>query len=110
MLQVFCQIPTEDEYVIHIYHHKIIGEGPQYIIHQYYESCWSICQTKGHDYPFKNTFFGIEISLPYIILFHWDLVVARLQVNLTEKIGSLELVMKVINLGNWVRVPDCDFV
>jgi hypothetical protein len=61
-----------------------------------------------HDYPFGKRLFGIERSLPYICLFYWNLVVARLQVSIAEKIGSLELVKKVINLGNWVSVPDCD--
>ena len=37
-------------------------------------------------------------------------MVARLHVNLTEKLGSLEMVKKVINLRNWVLVLDCDFV
>jgi hypothetical protein len=37
-------------------------------------------------------------------------VVARLQVNLAEEIFPLELVKKVINPGNGVAVPDCDFV
>jgi hypothetical protein len=37
-------------------------------------------------------------------------VVARLQVNLAEELFPLELVKKVINPGNGVAVPDCDFV
>jgi hypothetical protein len=37
-------------------------------------------------------------------------VVARLQVNLGEEIFPLELVKKVINPGNGVAVPNCDFV
>jgi len=37
-------------------------------------------------------------------------VVARLQVNLVEELFPLELVKKVINLGNGVAVPDYDFV
>jgi hypothetical protein len=36
-------------------------------------------------------------------------VVARLQVNLAEEISPLELVKKVINPGNGVVVPNCDF-
>jgi hypothetical protein len=77
MLQVFHPTLVEDEDIIQIYHHKIIGERPQDIIHQPHESGWGIRQTKGHDQPFKNTFFGLESSLPYISLFYWDLVVAQ---------------------------------
>jgi hypothetical protein len=110
MLQVFHPTLVEDEDVIQIHHHKIIGERPQDIIHHPHESCWGICQAKGHDQPFKKTFFGLEGSLPYIGLLYWDLVVAGLQINLTEVFSPLELVKEIVNLGNWVPVPDCDFI
>jgi hypothetical protein len=42
-------------------------------------------------------------------MLYWDLVVAKLQVNLAKKLGSLELVKKVVNSGNWILIPDCDF-
>jgi hypothetical protein len=45
-----------DEDVIQIHHYKIIGERPQDIIHHPHE-IWGIFQTKGHDQPFKKTFF-----------------------------------------------------
>jgi hypothetical protein len=70
MLQVFYLILVEDEDVIQIHHHKIIGERPQDIIHHPHESCWGIYQTKGHDQSFKKTLFGIEGSLPYIGLIY----------------------------------------
>jgi len=110
ILQVFFPILSKGEDVIHIYHEKGIGEGPQYIIHQSHESYWTIFQTKGHDYPFEKIFFGLESNLPYISIFYWELVVAILPVNVTEGLASLELVKKFLNSGNWVPVPDCDFV
>jgi hypothetical protein len=67
---VFCPILVEDEDVIQIHNHKIIGEMPQDIVHYSHESCWGICQAKGHDQPFKNTLFGLEGSLPYINLLY----------------------------------------
>jgi hypothetical protein len=69
MLQVFCPTLVEDEYIIHIYPHKIIGEGSQDIIHQLHKIVWGIHQTKGHGQPFKKTLFGLESNLPYIGLF-----------------------------------------
>jgi hypothetical protein len=68
MLQVFLPILVVDEDVIQIHHHKRIDERPPYIIHHPHEICWGIHQTKGHDQPFKNTFYGIEGSFPYICL------------------------------------------
>jgi hypothetical protein len=60
MLQVFYPIIVVDEYVIQLHHLKKNGEWLQDIIHHPHESCWDILQTKGHDQPFKNTFFGLE--------------------------------------------------
>jgi hypothetical protein len=86
------------------------GERPQYIIHHPHESCWGVFQDKGHENPFKNTFFGLERSLPYINFLYWDLEVVKLQINLTEAFSPLELVKEIVNLGNWVSVPDSDFI
>jgi hypothetical protein len=41
--------------------------------------------------------FRIESILPYISPFYWDLVVARVHINLTKVLVSLELVEKVVN-------------
>jgi hypothetical protein len=43
-------------------------------------------------------------------MFYRDLVVARLQINLTEVFPPHEFIKKVINLGNQVLVSDCDFI
>jgi hypothetical protein len=107
---VFHPILVVDEDAIQIQHHKIIGERLQYIISHPHESCWAIRQTKGHDQPFKKTLFGLEGSFPYICLLYWDLMVARLQINLTEVFFPLELVKEISNLGNRVSIPDCDFI
>jgi hypothetical protein len=67
-------------------------------------------QAKGHDQPFKNTFFGLEGSFPYIYLLYWDLIVAILQINLTKLFGPLELVKEIIDSWNRVSIPDYDFI
>jgi hypothetical protein len=107
---VFHPILVEHEDVIQICHHKRIGERPQDIIYHPHEIFWGIFQAKGHDQPFKKTFFGLEGSLPYISLIYWDLLVVVLQINLTEIFGPLQLVKEIFNLGNWVPIPDCDFI
>ena len=110
MPHVLTQCSSKDEDVIQIYHHKRIGERPQYILHHHHESCCGICQSKGHEHPFKETFFGLEGSLSYISLLYWDLVVARLQINLIEVFFLLDLVKEIINSWNLVPVPDYDFI
>jgi hypothetical protein len=87
-----------------------IGESLQDIVHHSHESCWGICETKGHNQPFKTTFFRLEGSFPYICLIYWDLMVAKLQINLTEVFIPLELVKEIIDSGNQVPIPDCDFI
>jgi hypothetical protein len=39
---------------------------------------------KGMTNHSKRPSFDLKADLPYICLFYWDLVVARLQINLTE--------------------------
>ena len=82
----------------------------QYIIHHPHESCWGIRQAKGHDQPFKKNFFVLEVNLPYIGLLYWDLVVAELRINLIEVFGLFEMVKEIVNSGNLVLIPDCDFI
>jgi hypothetical protein len=78
MLQVFEPSLDVNENVIQIYHYKSIGEWSQDIVHHPHEIGWRICQTKGHEQPFKNDFLLLEGGFPYICLFYRDLVVARL--------------------------------
>jgi hypothetical protein len=100
MLQVLCPNLVEHEDVIQIYHHKIIGQRPQYIIHDPHESFLGIHQAKWHDQSFKNTFFRLEGNIPYIGLLYLDLVVAKIQINITEVFSPLERVKEIFNLGN----------
>jgi hypothetical protein len=43
-------------------------------------------------------------------MFFWDLVVARLQINLTKVFVPCEMIKEVVDLGNRVSVTDCDFI
>jgi hypothetical protein len=110
VLQMFFLGPTEYEDVIQIYDHKRVCEWPQDIIHHPHECHWSISQAKRHDQPFKKAFFRFEGCFPYISLFYQNLVVARLQINLTKELGTLKLIKKIINLGDQVSVLDNDLV
>jgi hypothetical protein len=70
---------------------------------------WEFVKPKGTTIHSKIPSLYLKVFFHTSFFFYWDLVVARLQVNLTEVLGSLELVKKVINFGNWVLIPDCDF-
>jgi hypothetical protein len=43
-------------------------------------------------------------------MFYGDLVVSKIHISLTKVLGPLDLVEKVINSGNWIPVPDSNFV
>jgi hypothetical protein len=49
VFQVFFPTLVEDEDLIQIYNHKVIGEGMKYVIHQPHEGGWVIHQAKGND-------------------------------------------------------------
>jgi hypothetical protein len=38
------------------------------------------------------------------------LVIVTLHIYLVEEIGTLELINKIINLGDWVSIIDGDFI
>jgi hypothetical protein len=110
MLQVFCPSLVVYENVNQIHHYKTIGERSQDIIHHPHKHFRSIFQTKGHDQPFKNTFFSLKGDLPHICMFYWELVVARLQINLNEVFVPHKLIKEVIDSGNRVPVSNRDFI
>jgi hypothetical protein len=43
-------------------------------------------------------------------MFYWDLVVARLHINITKVFGPRELIKEVVDLGNRLSVLDSDFI
>jgi hypothetical protein len=110
MLQVFRPSLVVDEDVIQIHHYKIIGERLHDIINHPHGICWRIFQTKRLDQTFKNTFFRLEGGLPYICLFYGNIVVDRLQINLTKVFGPLELIKEIVDSRNRVPVSDFDFI
>jgi len=110
VLKMLDLILLEDEDVIQIYDHKIICERLQDVIHHPNEICWSISQAKRHDQPHKNTLYRLEGNVPYIGFLNRYLVVARLQINLTKKLGSLKFAKNIINPWNWILIHGCEFV
>ena len=55
-------------------------------------------------------FIGFEGGIQYIYGLYWNLVIARLQIDLAKILGPLELIQKVTNLWDWIPIPDNDFV
>jgi hypothetical protein len=110
VLQIFLLGFSKDEDVIPIYDQKGVCEWSQYIIHHPHEFSWGISQDRIHEKPLKDIFFKLEGYLPYINFLNRHLVVARLQINITEKFGSLELIKEIFNLRDGVLVFYCDLL
>ena len=92
---------VKNEYVIEINNHKRINEWSKDIIHQPHKCGKSICKTKKHNQPFKQTFLKLECSLPYICWINWYLVIPRSQINFFKELSPPKLVQEVINMRNW---------
>jgi len=88
----------------------MIGEWLEDIIHHPHESYWSICQLERHDQPLEKAFLIFDGSLPNIGMLNGHLMIARLQINISEVLCTLELVDKVVDPGNGILISDCDFV
>jgi hypothetical protein len=65
---------------------------------------------KGMTNHSKRPSFDLKAVFHTSVLFYRDLVVARLQINLTEVFGPRELIKEVVDSGNQVPVSDCDFI
>ena len=74
-----------------------------------HEICWSVFQPERHDQPLEKAFPKFEGSLPNIGLLNGYLMIARLQINLTKVLRTLELVEKVVDPGNGILILDCYF-
>jgi hypothetical protein len=60
------------------------------IIDEPHESGWGVGEAESHDFPLKNTKFGLEHSCPNIIWVHSKLMVAGYQIQFSKPLSSLE--------------------
>jgi hypothetical protein len=110
MLQVFVPSLALNENVIQIHRCKSIGEWSQISSIIIMKVDGAFFKPKGMTNHSKRPSFDLKAGLPYIYLFYRDLVVARIQINLTKVFGPRELIKEVVNSGNRVPVSDCDFI
>ena len=70
----------------------------------------AIVKPKGMTNHSKRPFIDLKAVFHTSIFFYWDLMIARLQINLIEKFSSPQLVKKVVNSGDRVLILDYGFV
>jgi len=61
----FCVVAV-DEDVIKIDNYANIEHISKDVVHESWESGWRVCESEGHDLPFKQSIAGSECSLPFI--------------------------------------------
>jgi hypothetical protein len=52
--------------------------------------------------PLEETFTRLEGCLPHIIFLDWNLAIAWPHIIPSKKTGTLEMIKKIIDLGDWI--------
>jgi hypothetical protein len=103
MMQVLQPILVVYEDVIQIHHYKSISEGRRISSIILIKVVGEFVKPKSMINHSKRPSFDLKAGLPYICLFYWDLVVARLHINITISIWPYDLIKEVVDSGNQVQ-------
>ena len=110
MSNIINQASTIYQYIIKIYYHKFTQVRSKDMVHEPHEGAWGVGEAKWHHKPLIQSMLGLEGGLPLITFFHPHLVIATLEINLWEDIGSTQFVQNVIQPWYGVAVLDCNVV
>jgi hypothetical protein len=100
----------KDKNVINEHNHKVVKVGVKNVVHCLHETGRRSHWTKIHDLELIMPIPSGEGSLLVIFLSNSNLVIPRLQVNLRENLGSLQLIEQVLDTRKWVLVLDSHMV
>ena len=89
MLLVFHIISAVDQDIINVDNNAYIEEGFQDVLDQSLECCWSVGESKGHDFVLIVTISSAESGFLNVILMDLDLVISPTQIDFGEDRGSL---------------------
>jgi hypothetical protein len=109
MGEMGCPIFTIDDNIIKENSDKMTKKRMEYIIHETLESEGSITQPKGHYQELIMTLMSSKCSLGNVVLFHMDLVVARMNIKFGEVVSTTQFIQEVINDMNGEFVFDGEF-
>ena len=80
------------------------------VVHHSLEGCGGVAHAKKHDGRFKYSIFGLECHFPLISVFDAYIVVAPLDVQFGEILGSFQLVDEFRDEGEKIAVLDGSFI
>ena len=92
---VFFLRLAEDQDVVQVDDDEDVGDVAEDIIHEMLECRRGVGHSKGHYEILKGTVARAEHGLPFVSGQDPDIVVSRMEVNLCEELGRLELVQEV---------------
>jgi hypothetical protein len=108
MLLMLFFIIGLDQDVINEYHDKLVQLRHEYRVHQVYEMCRSIGESKRHNQILIQPVSGRECSLRNVFWTDLYLMITRSKVDLREDLSIDKLIKENVDAGQRIFVLDSD--
>jgi hypothetical protein len=95
-----------DQDIVNEYYDKLVQLQHEYGVHQVYEICRSIGESKRHNQILIQPVLGGEGSLRDVFWADFDLMITQMKIDLGKDFGTGKLIEKNINAGQRIFVLD----
>jgi hypothetical protein len=95
-----------DQDIVNEYYDKLVQLQHEYEVHQVYEICRSIGESKQHNQILIQPVPGGEGSLRDVFWADFDLMITQMKIDLGKDFGTGKLIEKNINAGQRIFVLD----
>lgn len=102
--------PRVYQYIINEHHNKLVEVWNKDLVHLSHEKCWSISQSKQHDWKLILSISHAECGLLNILIPDSKLMVAWSRIYLKEVSCTLKLIKELVNLLKKILVLDGDLI
>jgi hypothetical protein len=99
-----------DQDVVNEDHDKLVQLRHKHRVHQVYEMCWSIGESKRHNQILVQPIPGREGSLRDIFQTDLDLMITQMEIDLGKDSCTGKLIKENVDAGQWVLVLDGDSI
>ena len=106
LFESFCE--DEDVVQVHHHHYSFRYEFLEDVIHHSLESGRAVSEAEEHHQQFKESAVGVEGGLPFIPLFHTDIIETPSDIQLCEVPCPSEFLYQLGDEREWVFVLHCD--
>ena len=98
------------EDVIKVNFDTLVQEQHKYLVHVLLEAWQSICKSESHNFHLIWPEQCHEHGLPLVPRLDLDLVIPRLQIELSEEFQSMKLIHHFVNARQWVTILNGDLI